>query len=98
MTELNPKDFTLFGLFRDPATRDVKFSLANYKICSYSMGNIDEYLLALTFFIDTFAANVFSLFDVSGALINHLYKLAINEDHTSFFTALTELQRQGQID
>src|SRR5216683_933593 len=77
---LNPNDFTLFERFRDPASRDVKSSDISYKICTYSMSDVDEYLLALAFFIETFAATIFSLFDVSGSLINQLYMLNINED------------------
>ncbi len=94
---LNPNDFTLFERFRDPASRDVKSSDISYKICTYSMSDVDEYLLALAFFIETFAATIFSLFDVSGSLINQLYKLNINEDDVSFHKALLQLQQQGSI-
>ncbi|SRR5712692_4817279 len=96
--KLDPNHFTLFEMFREQSTRDLKFSNLNYKICSYSMGDINEYLLALTFFIDTFAATTFSLFDVSGSLLNQLYKLKLNEDEVSFYKALKELQMQGSID
>jgi len=96
--KLNPNHFTLFHVFRDQNMREVKFSEINYKICSYSMGDVNEYLLALAFFIDTFAATIFSLFDVSGSLINQLYKLNIKEDEASFHKALSEIQLQGCID
>ncbi len=94
---MNPNDFTLFEMFRDPASREVKSSDISYKICKYSMSDLDEYVLALTFFIETFAATIFSLFDVSGSLINQLYKLNINEDDVSFHKALVQLQQQGRI-
>jgi len=94
---LNPNHYALFGEFPDPTLRDIKFSDISYKICAYSMGNIDEYRLALAFFIETFAATIFSLLDVSGNLINQLYMLNIKEDDVSFHTALLQLQRQGRI-
>lgn len=95
--ELNPNHFALFEMFRDPTVRDIQFSNISYKICSYSIGDIDEYLLALAFFIETFAATIFSLFDISGSLINQLYMLNLNEEEVSFHKALLELQIQGNI-
>ncbi len=63
---LKTDDYTLFELYPGRLSN----SNVSHKICTYSMFNIDEYLLVLTFFIETFAATVFSLFDVSGSLIN----------------------------
>ena len=57
-----------------------------------------QYLLTLTFLIETFAATIFSLLDVSGSLINQLYKLNIKEDEVTFHEALTKLQDDGRID
>lgn len=94
---LNPNHFKLFEMFRDPTSRDIKSSDISYKICAYSMEDIDEYLLALAFFIETFAATIFSLLDVSGSLINQLYMLNINEDDVSFHIALLQLQKQARI-
>lgn len=95
--KLDPDHYTLFALFRNPDTRDVKFTNATYKISSYSMNNLEEYLLALSFFIETFAATIFSLFDVSGSLINQLYMLNIREDDVSFHKTLVQIQRQGRV-
>ncbi|HZO71040.1 MAG TPA: hypothetical protein VFB60_02490 [Ktedonobacteraceae bacterium] len=94
---LNPNHFKLFEMFRDPTSRDIKSSDISYKICAYSMEDIDEYLLALAFFIETFAATIFSLLDVSGSLINQLYMLNINEEEVSFHAALLQLQKQARI-
>src|SRR5260370_36977811 len=73
--KLNTRDFTSFKLHpgRVPSS-DIAFN-----IFTYSMLNMDEYVLVLTFLIETFAATVFSLFDISGNLINYLYNLELLE-------------------
>jgi len=87
---LKTDDYTLFELYPGRLSN----SNVSHKICTYSMFNIDEYLLVLTFFIETFAATVFSLFDVSGSLINHLYQLNLKEEDVDFKTVIWELQKQ----
>jgi len=91
---LKTDDYTLFELYPGRLSN----SNVSHKICTYSMFNIDEYLLVLTFFIETFAATVFSLFDVSGSLINHLYQLNLKEEEVDFKTVIWELQKQSRID
>src|SRR6266446_5558693 len=87
-------DYTSFELYPGK----LPSSNVTYKICTYSMLNKDEYLLVLTFFIETFAATVFSLFDVSGSLINRLYQLNLKEKDVTFINAIEELQKQSRID
>lgn len=98
ISELKPEHFTLFDKNRNASNRELKFSEIAYKICSYSMGDIDEYLFILSFLIETFAATVFSLFDVSGSLINQLYMLNLKERDVSFTSVMQKLQSEGRID
>lgn len=79
--ELNADHFTLFQNNENLNTTDHTDVL--YKICLFCIDNIDEYKLVLTLFIETFAAMIFSLFDVSGSLINILYDLQLAEKEVS---------------
>ncbi len=91
---LKTDDYTSFKLYPGK----LPSSVASHKIFAYTMLNVDEYRLVLTFLIETFAATVFSLFDVSGSLINNLYQLNLKEDDVDFKKAIWELQKQNRID
>jgi len=96
--QLKPEDFKSFEGYRDAAKRVEHLSKIDYKICSYTMGDSDEYLLILSFLIETLASTVFSLLDVCGSLINQLYMLNIKEKEVSFYVAMQQIQKQGTID
>jgi hypothetical protein len=58
--------------------------------CIYYAHNWEQYALSLLFFIDTFAAAAFSLFDISGHLLKEIYNLSV--DQASFFKVSKELE------
>lgn len=86
--------FVLFREIDRHSLSDSRTLQATYKGCSYSMSNIHEYRLFLTFFIETFAATVFSLFDVCAHLINELYGFGLSERDISFKKVLEELKKK----
>lgn len=71
--------------------RDVQSVDVSYKNrCLFTLTELKEYLLFLTFFLETFAAASFSLFDVCGHLLNELYGLQLNVSDASFFKVVNE--------
>ena len=63
--ELRPGDFASFLEAEKLAIVPPQATMADYKGCSFTMNEVSEYRLFLTFFIETFAATSFSLFDSS---------------------------------
>ncbi len=68
-------------------------TIAEYpKRCVYYAYDWDQYALGLLFFVETFAAAAFSLYDTCGALLKEIYNLPLNLDRVSFFNAIIELE------
>ena len=63
--------------------------------CIYYAKDWEQYALSLLFFIDTFAAAAFSLFDCSGHLLREIYNLSLAPDKASFFEATTLMKTQS---
>ena len=63
--------------------------------CIYFANDWDQYALSLLFFIESFAAAAFSLFDSSGHLLKEMYNLSIALDKTNFYEATQELRNQA---
>lgn len=90
--KVNTQDFQDFRSFADNNQRPSKKSHVDYKGCSYDMEDLHHYRLIVGFFIETFAAANFSLFDVCGRLLNDLYSLGRTESKTSFKRAFEDLR------
>lgn len=97
---VNPNDFSEFERLANLKQRPTQPSNAIYKGCSYAMEDLEHYRLMVTFFIETFAATNFSLFDVCGYLLNNLYDLGLTAERTSFHKAceLLKAKKSGAVD
>jgi hypothetical protein len=60
--------------------------------CAYYANDWEQYVLSLLFFIDTFSAAAFSLFDSSGQLLREIYNLSLTPDKANFFLATNEMK------
>jgi hypothetical protein len=63
--------------------------------CTYYAYDWEQYALSLLFFIESFAAAAFSLFDSSGHLLREMYNLPIALDKINFHEATNELKSQA---
>jgi len=63
--------------------------------CVYYAKDWEQYALSLLFFIDTFSAAAFSLFDNSGHLIKELYNLPITPDRVNFYEVTNEIKTKS---
>ncbi len=101
LCNLNANDFDYFQVMahrniihQQPSKVEVR-----YKLSSYEMYNIHDYRLILTFLIETFSATAFSLFDVSGYLLNEMYQLGLTaDDRISFHKVKGRLQNSSLYD
>jgi hypothetical protein len=63
--------------------------------CAYYAEDWEQYVLSLLFFIDTFSAAAFSLFDSSGQILREIYNLSLTPDKASFYLATNEMKTQS---
>jgi hypothetical protein len=63
--------------------------------CIYYANNWEQYALSLLFFIDTFAASAFSLFDCSGHLLREMYNLPLPPDEVSYYKVTSLMKTQS---
>lgn len=60
--------------------------------CEFRIGNFDDYLLFLMFFLESITTASFSLLDGCGSLLNEMYGLQIDEDKINYDEVYMELQ------
>ena len=91
--ELSEDDYTKFSnpLFPD---RPFVSTITYQDRCLFEMHNNFEYRLFLTLFVENFSAASFSLFDVCGYLLSHLFSLPTSHD-VSYKTTLDSSKIQG---
>jgi hypothetical protein len=94
--DLSPEDYIRFRYRHLYSGIDSLSSNTSFKDrCLFTMTDIDEYRLFLTFFVETFAAASFSLFDVCGFLLRDLYQLSLDNRRVSFAAVMNESRIQS---
>lgn len=92
LSEINTDDFHRLKVAADENRLPMSTSHVEYKGCSYDLRDFYHYRLMLSFFVESFAAANFSLFDVIGRLVNDLYSLG--KTRTSYKGAVEDLKKR----
>ncbi len=95
---IDPSQYLLFKN-SDIKARELESTYALYKSSLFIMNNIDEYRLFISFFIESYTASVFSLFDVVGSLLKSLYDFTeMDSSDVSYSKSIDEYARKRQKD
>lgn len=86
-----------YGLHYNASTLGNKYSsqIEYPGRCIYYANDWEQYALSLLFFIDSFAAAAFSLYDSSGQLLKEIYNLPLKPEKTNFFLATEEMKTKS---